>query len=77
MRLGYNSSEEIKEHPFFAGVDWIRMSKKQVEVPFKPKISGEFDLGQIDEMFKKEVPAETPEDTSYLNTENKFDDFTY
>ncbi|KAF3930422.1 Phototropin-2 [Dactylellina cionopaga] len=35
-RLGRHGAEEIKRHPFFAGVDWN--SLRQVDAPFKPQL---------------------------------------
>ncbi len=28
-RLGFNGAQEIKEHPFFAGVNWSNFAKRQ------------------------------------------------
>ncbi|KAL7270254.1 Serine/threonine-protein kinase [Rhizina undulata] len=36
-RLGRGGAEEIKAHPFFAGVDWDSLRK--IEAPFKPNLS--------------------------------------
>ncbi|KAF3918519.1 Phototropin-2 [Orbilia brochopaga] len=35
-RLGRNGAEEIKAHPFFAGVDWN--SLRNIDAPFKPQL---------------------------------------
>jgi serine/threonine protein kinase len=32
-RLGAGSTEEIKEHPFFKGIDWSALSMKRVKPP--------------------------------------------
>ena len=39
-RLGMKTSPygEIRSHPFFIKIDWIRLEQKQVEPPFKPKV---------------------------------------
>lgn len=47
-RLGYNGSEEIKDHPFFDNIDWERLAKKQVDPPYRPRINGDYDLSNID-----------------------------
>lgn len=36
QRLGRNSAEEIKAHPFFAGVDWTTI--RNIESPFIPQL---------------------------------------
>jgi serine/threonine protein kinase SCH9 len=51
-RLGANSgAEELKEHPFFADVDWDLLAKKKVVPPFKPKLKGELDVSNFDPEF--------------------------
>lgn len=32
-RLGYNSVDEIKSHPFFNGIDWMNLAKKKAPIP--------------------------------------------
>lgn len=36
QRLGRHGADEIKAHPFFAGVDWN--SLRSIDAPFKPKL---------------------------------------
>ncbi|CAG8507996.1 10205_t:CDS:2 [Diversispora eburnea] len=57
-RLGSrNDAEEIKNHPFFANVDWDALYRKRVSPPFKPNVSSEDDTSCFD-------PAFTEEETS-------------
>ena len=35
-RLGRNSSDEVKNHPFFSGVDWNTI--RNIEPPFVPHL---------------------------------------
>jgi len=57
-RLGsQNDAEEIKNHPFFANVDWDALYRKQVPPPFKPNVSSDDDVSCFD-------PAFTEEETS-------------
>jgi len=37
-RLGNNGSEEIKAHPFFGGIDWVKLYNKKYQPPFKPSV---------------------------------------
>lgn len=75
-RLGSRSVEDIKRHIFFDGIDWQAMYNKQTQVPFIPQIESELDLRNIDKLFTKEKPAETPE-VSMLLQKKKFEQFTY
>ena len=43
-RLGYNSSDEIKNSAFFNEVDFDLVYKKEYNPPFRPKLNGELDL---------------------------------
>jgi len=49
-RLGKNVSE-IKSHKFFEDIDWIKLEKKQITPPFKPKIRYQGDVRNFDKMF--------------------------
>lgn len=75
-RLGSRSVDEIKRHIFFDGINWDALYQKEVESPFKPSINDELDVRNIDKMFTKEVPRETPE-VSMLLQKKKFEQFTY
>jgi serine/threonine kinase 32 len=37
-RLGYNGVEELKRHPFFTGIDWEKIPKKELHPPFTPNV---------------------------------------
>ena len=66
----------IKTHPFFASINWEALENKEVKAPFVPIIDGDLDLRNIDKMFTRELPRETPEDSNILQ-KKKFDAFTY
>ncbi|CAI2167730.1 16521_t:CDS:2 [Funneliformis geosporum] len=54
-RLGsMNDAEEIKNHPFFANVDWDALYRKQVSPPFKPNVSSDDDVSCFDPAFTEE-----------------------
>lgn len=36
--LGCNSGDDVMEHPFFSGMDWKRLERKELEPPYKPKV---------------------------------------
>ena len=41
-------TQEIKEHPFFTGIDWKKILHKEIEPPFKPHLVGTMDLKYFD-----------------------------
>lgn len=51
-RLGAtDDAEELKQHPFFADIDWIALTNKQILPPFKPKLKSETDVSNFDPEF--------------------------
>ena len=47
IRLGKNGSAEIKAHPFFKGVNWLKI--KEMKPPFIPELENEYDTKYFDE----------------------------
>ena len=41
-RLGKNGSKEIKAHPFFKGINWLKI--KEMKPPFIPELKNEYDI---------------------------------
>ena len=48
-RLGKEGAHEIKAHPFFHGVDWQRMSKKEGNAPYRPRVQSKLDTSNFDQ----------------------------
>lgn len=48
---------DIKAHRFFDTIDWEKLDKKEVEVPFKPKVSDPLDGSNFDDYSKLEAKA--------------------
>lgn len=46
-RLGSGGSEEVKNHSFFKGVDWVGLEEKRVTSAYKPKISHSLCVGKL------------------------------
>jgi len=71
---------EIKKQPFFEGIDWEKLKKKEIEAPFKPKLSGNKDLRYFDKMFL-DTPIEESVPSQNLNSvareKSKYGGFTY
>lgn len=56
-RLGRNGAEEIKGHPFFAGVDWHSLRRKGA-APFRPRVSGQLDTSNFDQFEERQWPQQ-------------------
>lgn len=58
-RLGAKRDfEEIKQHDFFADIDWDDLYNKRVQPPYNPNVNGQLDLRHFDPEFVREpVPA--------------------
>jgi serine/threonine kinase 38 len=64
-RLGVNGVEEIKAHPFFAGVDWKRIREKKA--PNVPELKSEIDTSNFDH-FDEEEPLYTEDSKNRKNS---------
>jgi len=68
----------IKNHPFFEGLDWEKVERKEIEPPFKPQVYGKEDTEQIDPMFTSEQAVDSLVEGSALNADDdQFKGFTY
>jgi len=74
---GPNGSENVKNHPYFADVNWAALERKEVVPPYKPKVNGELDISQIDPVFTNEMAVDSVVERSVLAEANQFDGFTY
>lgn len=62
---GQKDAREIKSHPFFRGIDWDQLTRKQVPAPFKPIVKDELDTGNFSEEFTKLPIADSPTAVPY------------
>ena len=60
-------ADELKEHPFFAEIDWVKIREKTYDTAFKPKVKGAEDVSCIDKLFTREGLEETYVDPSNLS----------
>ena len=51
---GADGSENIKNHPFFKGIDWSLAKAKKTKPPFIPKLKNDTDLRYFDNIFTDE-----------------------
>lgn len=78
LGAGPTDAEEIKEHPFFTGVNWDDLLEKRITPPFRPTVSDPLDTSNFDEDFTSERPALTPINHPLDAVEQQeFQDFSY
>ncbi|KAI9228358.1 MAG: kinase-like domain-containing protein [Piptocephalis tieghemiana] len=78
-RLGAGGAEEVKQHPFFAAIDWGKLLMKKYQPPFKPAVASAMDTSNFDREFTDEVPLDSVVDDSHLSetVQQQFAGFTY
>ncbi|GAN05515.1 candidate protein kinase C [Mucor ambiguus] len=75
---GKGDAQEVKNHPFFAGVNWDDMLAKRVQPPFLPTVNGRADTSNFDEEFTREIPILTPVNAMLTaNEQQEFSSFSY
>ena len=83
QRLGQgpDGSQNIKNHPFFKGVNWKDASEKKIKPPFIPKLKDDTDLKYFDTMFTDEpIDASKRKNTIRdrdREPSNEYNGFTY
>ena len=60
LGCGKSGSQEIKDHPFFQGIDWVKLLRREVEPHYKPKLKDECDTSKIDTDFTNNAIKRTP-----------------
>ncbi|KAK9367189.1 kinase-like domain-containing protein [Lipomyces kononenkoae] len=78
QRLGGNGPAEIKDHKFFAEIDWKKLLGKRYPPPFKPSVASATDTSNFDKEFTSEVPTDSVVD-DYLSesVQRQFGGWTY
>lgn len=78
---GPTDAEEIKAHPFFRGIDWEAVMRKEVVPEFKPPNRlGSIDTSNFDIEFTAEKPVDSVVTTTMSETQRnkaQFPGFTY
>lgn len=76
-RLGsISDAEEIKEHPWFAGINWQYILEKKYEAPFVPRINNDMGLNNFDPDFT-EIPIHSLETPLDMPTCKVYNDFSW
>jgi len=78
-RLG--DAATIKAHPYFKGLDWEKLLRKEMPPPFIPPVTGKGDISMVDPAFTSEpvTLSDLPEGELKISAEHqkKFEGFTF
>lgn len=77
---GPSGSETIKNHPYFKGVNWEKLERKEIQPPFVPRVRSNTDTTNIDKEFISEEPTDSFAEFSLTDSmakEDPFKDFSY
>nr|CAB3265160.1 protein kinase C alpha type [Phallusia mammillata] len=72
------NKKDIQDHLFFRMINWERLAAREVQPPFKPKVSSNI-TENFDKYFTRSKPTLTPIDPVFLKNidQGEFDGFTY
>mmetsp|Transcript_12842 Transcript_12842/g.17289 ORF Transcript_12842/g.17289 Transcript_12842/m.17289 type:complete len:91 (-) Transcript_12842:161-433(-) len=62
------TGEQVKQHPFFATIEWDELMERRVTPPYVPRLKSETDIRNIDTDFTNEAPRETLPENNALQT---------
>ena len=72
-RLGSKGTDEVRNHPFFEGIDFEEIYNKKIKPPFMPRITKKEETRYIHQEFLKETPVDSYKNGDSLNTvDDKF-----
>jgi len=73
---GANGINDIKNHPFFATIDWNKLLKKQIVPPFQPTVVAD-DAFHFDTEYTSRTPKDSPAVPASAATHELFRGFSY
>jgi len=74
---GVAGGEEVKQHVFFAGVDWDAVYAREVAPPFTPKVEHQGDVKYFDKEFVNLPVVNSEVKETHARDDKHFDGFTY
>jgi len=73
---GANGLEDVKNHPFFASIDWDLLLKKKLTPPFQPTVVAD-DAFHFDTEYTSRTPKDSPAVPASAATHELFRGFSY
>jgi len=73
---GSNGINDIKNHPFFASIDWDKLMKKKITPPFQPTVVAD-DAFHFDTEYTSRTPKDSPAVPASAATHELFRGFSY
>jgi serum/glucocorticoid-regulated kinase 2 len=69
----------IRAHPYFKGLDFDKLLRKEIPPPFVPPVTGKEDISMVDPAFTSEKPTlgEGPEAKISPEAQKKFEGWTF
>jgi len=83
LRTGSSEEDgnELRRHPWFASIDWVKLEKRELPTPFKPNVTNELDVSNFDEEFTTQAVESVVPDMTFSDPRaaksDAFDGFTY
>ncbi|XP_063534484.1 ribosomal protein S6 kinase alpha-3 isoform X1 [Cydia strobilella] len=77
LGAGPNGIEDVKNHEFFANIDWDALLKKEVIPPFRPAVSRADDAFYFDSEFTCRTPRDSPGVPASANAHELFRGFSF
>ncbi|KAF8773950.1 Ribosomal protein S6 kinase 2 alpha like protein [Argiope bruennichi] len=60
LASGPNGIEEMKAHPFFGTIDWVKLYNREIKPPFIPAVSRSDHTAHFDKEFTTRTPEDSP-----------------
>ena len=73
---GSNGINDIKNHAFFASIDWDKLLKKKITPPFQPTVVAD-DCFNFDSEYTSRTPKDSPAVPASAATHELFRGFSY
>ncbi|KAL0276155.1 UNVERIFIED_CONTAM: hypothetical protein PYX00_003784 [Menopon gallinae] len=77
LGAGPDGVNEIKNHPFFATIDWEKLYRKEIQPPFKPAVARADDAFYFDSEFTSKTPRDSPGVPASANAHELFRGFSF